>query len=141
MSNLDLESVNRIIDEDFDVYGFSISQISQTSESTQIKSATDNIGTFDFDNPDIRYQKVADRETLDRLNTGMTRKVLRAMQVSKVNFDGIDIAGGIDRESDLPRIKEVGMAKLLQVMFDTKPFVFPEDIEIRSITRQNPLMQ
>ena len=74
------------------------------SNPTQIKSATDNVGTFDVTNPDIRYREgsdisniesandnpyedgtllrpVTDEETLDRLNNEETIKVYRAMQV------------------------------------------------------------
>lgn len=41
----------------------------------QIKSATDNIGTFDKSNPDIRYSKEIDREYMNAVETGDMDKV------------------------------------------------------------------
>lgn len=41
----------------------------------QIKSATDNIGTFDPHNPDIRYSKEIDREYMNAVETGDMDKV------------------------------------------------------------------
>ncbi len=50
--------------------------------STQIKSATDNIGTFDGSNPDIRYSKrVTDKKTLEFLNGQETVTTYKAMQL------------------------------------------------------------
>ncbi len=48
---------------------------------TQIKSATDNIGTFDGENENIRYSIVTDNDLLDKLNSEETIKVYRAMQL------------------------------------------------------------
>lgn len=49
--------------------------------STQIKSATDNIGTFDKNNKDIRFHKVEDKATIERLEGEKKVKVYRAMQM------------------------------------------------------------
>ena len=46
----------------------------------QIKSATDNVGTFDESNPSILFQTVTDEELLEKLNSEPTVKVYRAMQ-------------------------------------------------------------
>ena len=52
-----------------------------TFSPTQIKSATDNIGTFDGENENIRYSIVTDNDLLDKLNSEETIKVYRAMQL------------------------------------------------------------
>lgn len=48
--------------------------------SNQIKS-TENNGQFSFDNPDIRFQEVVDKELLSKLETEETIKAYRAMQL------------------------------------------------------------
>ena len=50
-------------------------------DPSQIKSATDNIGTFDGSNEDIRYSIVSDNDELAKLNTEPTITVYRAMQL------------------------------------------------------------
>ena len=47
----------------------------------QIKSATDNVGTFDTENDDIRFSIVTDKKEIERLNSEPTIKVYRAMQL------------------------------------------------------------
>ena len=50
-------------------------------EPNQIKSATDNLGTFDAANPDIRFRKITDQSLIDKLESGEKIKVYRAMQL------------------------------------------------------------
>nr|MCR5606112.1 hypothetical protein [Treponema sp.] len=50
-------------------------------EPNQIKSATDNNGAFNPENPSILFQTVTDPELLEKLNSEPTVKVYRAMQV------------------------------------------------------------
>ena len=53
-----------------------------TFDSAQIKSATDNIGTFDGNEPDIRYSKrVTDKDTLKFLDEQETITTYKAMQL------------------------------------------------------------
>lgn len=64
-------------------------------EPTQIKSATDNVGTFDADNPDIRYSISDQRETQESARSvyEQYRAASNRMQVNKRNqsyFDNID---------------------------------------------------
>ena len=47
----------------------------------QIKSATDNTGAFDEEDPDIRYSLVTDEAKIKELEEGDTMKVYRAMQL------------------------------------------------------------
>lgn len=49
-------------------------------EPNQIKSATDNVGTFSGD-PDIRYSVVSDKQLIDKLDSEPTVIVYRAMQL------------------------------------------------------------
>lgn len=68
------------------------------NDPTQIKSATDNIGTFDGKNPDIRYQKREKSETALRAETAEAvlrdkynvnvAKLLTDMDVTVENYDG-----------------------------------------------------
>lgn len=48
-------------------------------QSNQIKSATDNVGSFDGENPDIRFSLVEDPKLKRRLDSEKTEKVYRAM--------------------------------------------------------------
>lgn len=63
--------------------------------SNQIKSATDNVGTFDPDNPDIRYQvrdlsHLSDRELLvGALDTELTEAERDHLERYKIKLDGL----------------------------------------------------
>ena len=50
-------------------------------DPTKIKSATDNVGTFDAENPDIRFREVEDEGVLTEFAEGKTIKAYRTMQV------------------------------------------------------------
>ncbi|MGM9859811.1 MAG: hypothetical protein ACI31C_03555, partial [Muribaculaceae bacterium] len=50
-------------------------------DPTKIKSATDNVGTFDAENPDIRLREVEDEGVLTEFAEGKTVKAYRTMQV------------------------------------------------------------
>ena len=52
----------------------------------QIKSATDNTGAFDEEDPDIRYSLVTDEAKIKELEEGDTMKVYRAMQLVDGNL-------------------------------------------------------
>ena len=62
-------------------------------DPTQIKSATDNIGTFDRTNPDIRYSRVG--ESFASLMEQMEEKI---KQYGGMELPGreIEVPGGID---------------------------------------------
>ena len=49
--------------------------------ANQIKSATENTGTFSNENNDIRFSIVTDSDTISKLDSEPTMKVYRAMQV------------------------------------------------------------
>lgn len=49
----------------------------------QIKSATDNVGTFDGNNPDIRYQFVGDLELLNDVNSRFNDELARLTDENK----------------------------------------------------------
>ena len=75
------------------------SVIYMVDDPTQIKSATDNIGTFDGTNPDIRYSKrVTDKDTVkflegsaDRITVQDTEELQKIGRKSVNDFTGDDI--------------------------------------------------
>ncbi len=75
--------------------------------SNQIKSATDNIGTFDEDNDDIRFSVVQDEKLPDELENGETVKV--GDEVDATGFDEYldERAEGITSKEDIKKAKEL----------------------------------
>lgn len=74
--------------------------------SNQIKSATDNVGTFDTENDDIRFQFVGEQgaENADRAEEVTTRldnlSVAREMEEQKKDAKSIKMATGWERGAD-----------------------------------------
>ncbi len=76
-------------------------------EPTQIKSATDNIGTFDGENPDIRYSKelnvheIGDEEESQKSANKEAEKVDKALMIRQARIDRWRLGEGFtDKASD-----------------------------------------
>ena len=81
-------------------------QIAVTFDSAQIKSATDNIGTFDASNPDIRYSQrdteyKTDRQLLASALEGVTKNAEEAQMLREYQ----EIAAKLD--ADERRVQEI----------------------------------
>ena len=87
-------------------------------ESTQIKFATDNIGTFDSSNPDIRYQK--------RIETPGASEVL-----SELFRDNPNLNGYADQRKELKSYQE-----LLRSVRVNEQRIAETDAEIKSLKSQ-----
>ena len=68
--------------------------------STQIKSATDNVGTFDQNNPDIRYQFVGEKGAAE-----VDRETIDANSKSDTLYRIVDDKSTIERLDAEPKIK------------------------------------
>ena len=85
----------------------------------QIKSATDNIGTFDANNNDIRFQFVGEKgaANADHAEEVTTRidnlKVAREMEEAKKDAKAIKMATGWERGADGKWRYEIGDAKIV----------------------------
>ncbi len=103
------KAMQKLIDAGYDgfirEYDGVIEEINAFSPN-QIKSATDNIGTFDSGNDDIRYQFVGERgaEAADRAEEVTTRlgnlSVAREMEEAKKDAKTIKMATGWERGAD-----------------------------------------
>ena len=87
-------------------------------EPSQIKSATDNVGTFDGSNPDIRYQFVGERgaAAMDKAEEASVRldnlAVAREMEASGKDAKAVKFATGWERGADGKWRYEIGDGKL-----------------------------
>ncbi|MDD5784534.1 MAG: hypothetical protein PUD52_06290, partial [Prevotella sp.] len=87
-------------------------------EPSQIKSATDNVGTFDGSNPDIRYQFVGERgaAAMDKAEEASVRldnlAVAREMEASGKDAKAVKLATGWERGADGKWRYEIGDGKL-----------------------------
>lgn len=87
-------------------------------EPSQIKSATDNVGTFDGSNPDIRYQFVGERgaAAMDKAEEASVRldnlAVAREMEASGKGAKAVKLATGWERGADGKWRYEIGDGKL-----------------------------
>ena len=103
------KAMQKLIDEGYDgfirEYDGTINEINAFFPN-QIKSATDNIGTFDADNNDIRFQFVGEKgaEAADHAEEVTTRldnlAVAREMEEAKKDAKAIKMATGWERGAD-----------------------------------------
>ena len=99
---------NEIEDEGYDAvyYNGDLRQEAVVFYPEQIKSATDNVGTFDETNPDIRYQFVGEKgaASADRAEEATTRldnlSVARKMEEAGKDAHNIKMATGWERGAD-----------------------------------------
>jgi len=99
---------NKIEDEGYDAvyYNGDLRQEAVVFYPEQIKSATDNVGTFDAANPDIRYQFVGEKgaASADRAEEATTRldnlSVARKMEEAGKDAHNIKMATGWERGAD-----------------------------------------
>ena len=106
-------------------------------EPTQIKSATDNVGTFDSSNPDIRYQFIGEKgaRAMDMAEEASVRldnlQVARDMDLSGKDAKTVKLATGWERGGDGKWRYEIGDGK-----FDVFGNLHPERRELSEEERK-----
>ena len=104
-----IEGIHLLNDENVDTY--------IVFEPTQIKSATDNVGTFDSSNPDIRYQFIGEKgaRAMDMAEEAFVRldnlQVARDMDLSGKDAKTIKLATGWEFGADGKWRYEIGDGK------------------------------
>lgn len=104
-----IEGIHLLNDENVDTY--------IVFEPTQIKSATDNVGTFDSSNPDIRYQFIGEKgaRAMDMAEEASVRldnlQVARDMEQSGKDAKTVKLATGWERGGDGKWRYEIGDGK------------------------------